>query len=105
MATTFVQVANQTETHTEESPQKQSESDNKGAGDSMEEEFNHKESNSKSKRQGTNCGHGGTGGKPSKIQWYYAVAHGQVPGVYTDWRTVEQQVNGYSRAVQKKFRD
>jgi Caulimovirus viroplasmin len=44
-------------------------------------------------------------GKPSKIRWYYAVAHRQVPRVYTDWRTAERHVNGYSRAVHKKFWD
>ena len=43
--------------------------------------------------------------KSSQTQWYYAVAHGRVPGVYTDWGMAERQVNGYSGAVHKKFQD
>jgi hypothetical protein len=42
---------------------------------------------------------------PNKNKWYYAVAKGRVPGVYTDWGKAERQVNGFSGAVHKKFRD
>jgi hypothetical protein len=41
---------------------------------------------------------------PDKKKWYYAVARGRKPGVYTDWVDAEQQVNGYSGALYKKFR-
>lgn len=35
---------------------------------------------------------------------YYAVAVGRVPGVYYDWATVEEQVNGFPGARHKKFK-
>ncbi|KNG47236.1 atp-dependent dna helicase pif1 [Stemphylium lycopersici] len=34
---------------------------------------------------------------------YYAVAHGRVPGIYTDWGSAEKQTSGLSHAVHKKF--
>lgn len=40
-----------------------------------------------------------------KAKWYYVVARGRIPGVYTDWGQAEQQVNGYLGALHKKFQD
>jgi ribonuclease HI len=40
-----------------------------------------------------------------KAKWYYAVARGRIPGVYTDWGQAERKVNGYSGAIHKKFQD
>ncbi|OWZ07746.1 Ribonuclease HI, partial [Phytophthora megakarya] len=37
--------------------------------------------------------------------WYYAVAVGRFPGVYTDWEVAKSQVNGFSGSRMKKFRD
>lgn len=34
---------------------------------------------------------------------YYAVKNGRIPGVYTDWKTTEAQVKGFSGAIYKKF--
>jgi hypothetical protein len=37
-------------------------------------------------------------------KWYYAVARGKNPGVYTDWPRAEGQVNGFSGAMHKSSR-
>jgi hypothetical protein len=37
-------------------------------------------------------------------KYYYAVAKGRVPGVYTDWGQASKQVNGFSGALHKKFK-
>ena len=42
---------------------------------------------------------------PPKAKWYYVVAQGRVPGVYTDWGQAKWQFNGYSGVVHKKFQD
>ncbi len=34
---------------------------------------------------------------------YYAVCKGRCPGIYNDWETTKQQVNGYSGAKYKSF--
>ena len=34
---------------------------------------------------------------------FYAVAHGHIPGIYTDWITCKKQINNYSNALYKKF--
>ena len=41
--------------------------------------------------------------KRTGSKWYYAVACGRKPGVYTDWGWAEKQVNGFPVAVHKKF--
>jgi hypothetical protein len=41
----------------------------------------------------------------SKHKWYYAMALGRRPGVYTDWGQAEKQVNGFSGSLHKKFKD
>jgi ribonuclease HI len=35
---------------------------------------------------------------------YYAVVSGVVPGIYTDWPTVQRMTRGYSGAIYKSFR-
>ncbi|CAO2657621.1 Nn.00g037470.m01.CDS01 [Neocucurbitaria sp. VM-36] len=40
----------------------------------------------------------------NKKSTYYAVAGGHVPGIYTDWHSVEEQIQGFSGALQKKFK-
>ena len=41
----------------------------------------------------------------TKTKWYYAVARGRRPGVYTDWGEAEKQVNGFSGSLHQKFSD
>jgi hypothetical protein len=41
----------------------------------------------------------------TKSDWYYAVARGRIPGVYSDWGLAEKQVNGFPGSLHKKFRD
>jgi hypothetical protein len=41
---------------------------------------------------------------PNTKRWYYAVARGKNPGVYTDWPRAEEQVNGFSGSMHKKFK-
>ena len=42
-------------------------------------------------------------GNSNKKPKYYAVAGGHVPGIYTDWASVEEQIRGFSGAKHKKF--
>jgi len=35
---------------------------------------------------------------------FYSVKTGKVPGIYTDWKSCEQQVKGYPHAVYKSFK-
>jgi ribonuclease HI len=37
--------------------------------------------------------------------FFYAVKNGYEPGIYTNWNACSQQVNGFSNAKFKKFRD
>ncbi|EXJ80067.1 ribonuclease HI [Capronia epimyces CBS 606.96] len=39
----------------------------------------------------------------SKLQRYYAVQNGRVPGVYTDWPQAQAQIRGVSKPKYKKF--
>lgn len=34
---------------------------------------------------------------------YYAVRHGRIPGIYTDWNRCKEQIQGFSNASYKKF--
>ena len=43
-------------------------------------------------------------GKKKPKQYFYAVARGRTPGIYTTWSQAEQQVKGFSRPVHKKFK-
>ena len=46
-----------------------------------------------------------TSNKRHGSKWYYAVAHGQKLGVYTDWGQAKKQVNRFLGAIHKKFWD
>ena len=39
----------------------------------------------------------------SSKQKYYAVARGHNPGIYTDWKTTNENVKGFSGAVYESF--
>jgi hypothetical protein len=107
MATTFVEVAKRIEAPTQDWPRQHTDSDgDRGAGDSTEEDESYHDGRAtKGRKRGSLYGQNSNGGKSTRTQWYYAVAHGRVPGVYTDWGLAERQVNGYSGAVHKKFQD
>ena len=34
---------------------------------------------------------------------FYVVWHGVEPGIYTDWDTCKQQINGFDGAIYKSF--
>lgn len=36
---------------------------------------------------------------------YYAVKQGRIPGIYTDWDSCQKQINGFSGALYKSFKD
>jgi ribonuclease HI len=36
--------------------------------------------------------------------YFYAVAAGRQPGIYTDWESAKEQVNGFNNAIFKKFK-
>ena len=40
-----------------------------------------------------------------KSKYFYAVAVGRNPGIYDTWEKAQEQVNGYSKALYRKFKD
>lgn len=92
MASTFIRVAERAEKCHKEKP---------GSGPSTKDE-----AELETKWQAAKMREGSRNQElPPKMQWYYTMARGHVPGVYTDWGKVEHQVNGFSGTVHKKLQD
>ena len=105
MATAFVEVAQQTKAASRDRSKRGGDNDDEKASEHTEEDTDHDDSADRARKRGSQRSRGSSGGESYQTKWYYAVARGRIPGIYTDWGDAERQVNGYSGAVHKKFRD